>query len=113
MTKRTVAVGGGIAVAAALVGGGVAVAGGVEPGERGSLDYTQAQADRATEAALAATHGGKANSVELDDENGAVWEVEVTRTDGMTVDVRLDADYAVVVIEGDSEDEPGETGGDD
>lgn len=92
--------------AVALTFGGVAVAGG-EDGEAGSHDYTQTQADDATAAALDATGGGTANSVERDSENGAVWEVEVTRTDGSTVDVRLDADYAVVVIEGD--DDSGET----
>jgi hypothetical protein len=114
MRKRTAAIGGGIALAAALVGGGVAAAtGGFEPGEEGSHDYTQEQADRASQAALDATEGGTVNEVELDDENGATWEVEVTKTDGTTVDVRLDESYAVVVIEGDSENEPGDTGDSD
>jgi len=103
MRKRVAAIAGGVALTAALVGGGVAVAGGDEAGEQGSHDYTQAQADAATAAALEATGGGRANSVERDSENGATWEVEVTKTDGTTVDVRLDDSYAVVVIEGDSE----------
>lgn len=60
-------------------------------------------ADRASAAALAATGGGTANSVERDNEDGAVWEVEVTGTDGTTVDVRLDEALEVVVIENDSE----------
>ena len=47
--------------------------------------------------------GGTANSVERDSENGATWEVEVRRTDGSTVDVRLDEAYGVVVIEGDQD----------
>ena len=63
---------------------------------------TGRQADLATKAALEATQGGTANSVERDSENGATWEVEVTTSDG-TVDVRLDETYEVVVIEGDSE----------
>ena len=63
----------------------------------------RAHADRATAAALRLTHGGTANSVERDSENGATWEVEVTRTDGTTVDVRLDENFREVVIEGDSE----------
>ena len=50
------------------------------------------------------TKAGKANSVERDGENGATWEVEVTRTDGSTVDVRLDAGDGLVVVESDSED---------
>ena len=100
---RIAVIGGGAALAAALVGGGVAVAGGGEAGEQGSHDYTQEQADRATDAALEATGGGKANSVERDSEDGATWEVEVTKTDGNTVDVRLDDNYKLVVVEGDSE----------
>jgi Peptidase propeptide and YPEB domain len=108
--KRLAVIGGAAVAAAVLVGGGVAVAGGFAPGEEGSQDYSQQQADRATEAALAATGGGKANSVERDGENGATWEVEVTKTDGTTVDVRLDEHYAVVVIEGDSESSQDESG---
>jgi len=104
MRKRVAAVAGGVALAAALVGGGVAVAGGGEDGEQGSHDYTQGQADAATAAALEATGGGTANSIERDSESGATWEVEVTKPDGTTVDVRLDEGYAVVVIEGDTED---------
>jgi hypothetical protein len=101
MRKRTVVAGLGAVVVGTLAVGGVAVAGvGDEPG---SHDYTQQQADDATKAALAATGGGKANSVERDGENGATWEVEVTKPDGATVDVRLDEGYGVVVIEGDHE----------
>ena len=98
-TKVAVVVGGAVVIAGA-VGGGVAVA----TGDDGDVTVTGPQADRATEAALAATHGGTANSVERDGENGATWEVEVTREDGSTVDVRLDEHYRVVVIEGDHED---------
>ncbi|MDQ3356045.1 MAG: hypothetical protein M3502_04880, partial [Actinomycetota bacterium] len=61
------------------------------------------QADRATAAALETTGGGRANSVERDSENGATWEVEVTKPDGSTVDVRLDDSFKLVVEEGDSE----------
>ncbi len=111
MRKRVAVATGGAVVVAVLVGGGVAVAGGFEPGEDGSRDYTQEQADRATDAALDATGGGTANSVERDSEDGATWEVEVTKPDGTTVDVRLDQSYAVVVIEGDTED-AGEPAGD-
>lgn len=87
------------AVGIAVAGGGFAVAGSSD--DEGTLTGPQAQA--ATKAALEATGGGRANSVERDSENGATWEVEVTRTDGDTVDVRLDAAYEVVVIEGDSD----------
>ncbi len=103
MTKRRI-LGTGIAtlaVAGAVVGG-VAAAGTEDDGPA-SHSYTSEQADAATEAALDATGGGTANSVETDDENGATYEVEVTKPDGNTVDVRLDEDFEVVVIEGDGE----------
>jgi hypothetical protein len=64
---------------------------------------TGPQADSATAAALKITNGGEANAVERDSENGATWEVEVTKADGKTVDVRLDEGYGLVVIEGDSD----------
>ena len=87
----------------AVAAGGVAVAGNGDDGPI-SHRYTQEQADAATEAALEATHGGTANSVETDSENGATYEVEVTKPNGDTVDVRLDENYEVVVIEGDREE---------
>jgi hypothetical protein len=73
----------------------------------GDETVTGSNADRATAAALDATGGGSANSVERDKENGATWEVEVTKPTGDTVDVRLDENYQVVVIEGDREDANG------
>ena len=98
MRKRNVIVGGTLGVAAAVVASGAALA-----DDDGEGRVTGANADEATAAALKATGGGTANAVELDNENGATWEVEVTKKDGTTVDVRLDENYAVVVIEGDSE----------
>ena len=105
MRKRVgiAAAGIGAVAVAAVVGGGVAVAGDGDDGAA-SHRYTRSQADAATEAALEATHGGTVNSVESDSENGATYEVEVTKPDGDTVDVRLDENYQVVVIEGDGED---------
>jgi len=100
MRKKLIAAGVGVALAAGLTGGAVALAGGSDGGD-GTV--TGLDADRATAAALEATSGGQANSVERDTENGATWEVEVTRPDGTTVDVRLDDGYGVVVIEGDPE----------
>lgn len=106
MRKRVVVAAAGAGVVVAVAAGGIAVASGGDDGPA-SQQYTQKQADAATRAALEATGGGKANSVETDDENGATYEVEVTRPDGSTVDVRLDDSYQVVVIEGDSEDAGG------
>jgi uncharacterized membrane protein YkoI len=103
MRKRAAIGAAGLGLAAALAAGGVAVAGNGDDGPS-SHRYTQKQADAATEAALEATHGWTVNSVETDSENGATYEVEVTKPDGDTVDVRLDENYQVVVIEGDGED---------
>jgi uncharacterized membrane protein YkoI len=102
MRKRVVIAAVGTGAAAAVVLGGVAVATNGDDGPA-SHQYTQEQARAATKAALAATGGGTANSVETDNENGATYEVEVTKPDGNTVDVRLDENYQVVVIEGDGD----------
>ena len=102
MRKRVV-IAAGTGVVLAVAAAGVAVATGGDDDGPASHQYTQEQADAATRAALRATGGGTANSVETDSENGATYEVEVTKTDGETVDVRLDENYKVVVIEGDSD----------
>lgn len=99
MKKKMVVTGAAALLAVAATGTGVAVA----TGDDGEGTVTGPQADKATAAALEATGGGTANSVERDSENGATWEVEVTKPDGATVDVRLDEAYSVVVIEGDDE----------
>jgi hypothetical protein len=96
--KKLLIVGGAIA---ALGVGGAAVAGATGAGDPGE-NAGGPGADKARGAALAIT-GGTANSVERDGEDGATWEVEVTKPDGNTVDVRLDESYGLVVIEGDSE----------
>ena len=98
MRKRVIVA--GTVVAVALGAGGTAVAGSLADNEE---DVTGPLAERAEEAALEATGGGTANSVERDTEDGATWEVEVTKRDGSTVDVRLDEAYEVVVIEEDDE----------
>ena len=103
MRKGTLGAGAAIVLAVAVAGGGVAIA----SGDDGDANVTGPQAAAATAAALEATSGGKANSVERDGENGATWEVEVTKPNGRTVDVRLDDNYKVVVIEGDGEDANG------
>ena len=68
-------------------------------------NVTGPEAEAAVEAALVSPGGETENEVELDSEDGAVWEVEVTRPDGVTVDVRLDGDYGLVVVEVDEEEE--------
>ncbi|NYD42639.1 PepSY domain-containing protein [Nocardioides panaciterrulae] len=102
MRKRSAALAGAAGVTVAIAIGGVAAATNGDDGQI-SHQYTQQQADVAKKAALASTGGGRVNSLETDSENGATYEVEVTKPDGDTVDVRLDENYSVVVIEGDSE----------
>ena len=92
----------GVAIGAVVVAGaGVATA--LGSGDATARSATGAGADKAQAAALEITGGGTANAVERDSEDGATWEVEVTRPDGETVDVRLDAGYREVVVEDDSE----------
>src|SRR4051794_11452741 len=102
MINRKHIAAGGLVLALSAGGVGAAVASGTggDAKEQGSGPG----ADRAREGGLA-YHPGTANSVERDSENGATWEVEVTGRDGKTVDVRLDQDYKLVVIEGDSGDQ--------
>jgi len=58
---------------------------------------------RLKEAALAATGGGHVNAMERDGEKGATYEVEVAKTDGSHVDVRLDDQLNVMVVDQDGE----------
>ena len=100
---RKLVVTGVLGTVVALGAGGAALASGAaDGGDDGDVAVTGWQADRAIEAALEITGDGHANSVERDSENGATWEVEVTKPDGDTVDVRLDRGYGLVVVEGDS-----------
>jgi hypothetical protein len=108
MNRRVITIVAAVAVVVVLALGGAAwaVAGGRDDGP----SATGPQAERARAAALAITHGGTANAIERDGEDGATWEVEVTKPDGVTVDVRLDARYRLVVIDGDSEQDDGQSG---
>lgn len=104
LSRKAMIVGGSV-LALAAGGAGTAIATSND-GEGGA---TGPQADQAKAAALNITNGEHANAVERDSENGATWEVEVTKPDGNTVDVRLDQNYQLVVVEGDSESS-GDTG---
>jgi hypothetical protein len=107
LNRRLLMIVAGIAVLAALALGGVAIAGSTGVFDDGDAQLTGPSADQAKAAALKITGGGKANAVERDSEDGATYEVEVTRPDGKTVDVRLDASYNRVAVEGDSEEDDG------
>ena len=87
--KRRTKIGAGAAVLAAVALGGAAIA-----GAGGAFDdetpLEGSELAKASAAALRATGGGTVNETERDSEQGATYEVEVTRPDGSTVDVRLD-----------------------
>lgn len=89
-----------LVLAAGLAGVGRAVGG----GDDGDQNVSGPAADRARAAAIDVIPGGKVNAVERDSEQGATWEVEITRPDGKTVDVRLDANYKQVGVDSDSEE---------
>jgi uncharacterized membrane protein YkoI len=101
MRKRTIGAIIGAAVLATGLASGVALAS--NGGDDGENTVTGPDRDKAVAAALQETGGTKANAVERDSEDGAVWEVEVAKADGSTVDVRLDGNFHVVVVEPDSE----------
>jgi hypothetical protein len=109
MSKRIKQILALVAGLAALALGGAAISTAASDDDpRGERDEPEASvtgsgAEAAQRAALDVTNGGTANSVERDSENGARWEVEVTKPDGATVDVRLDERRELVVVEGDSE----------
>jgi len=89
-----------VAGLAALALGGAALAG----ASSGSDNLSGSTYDRAEKAALAETGGGKVTDTERDSENGATYEVEVTKDGGGQVDVRLDDQFKVVAAEPDHED---------
>jgi hypothetical protein len=93
--RRVILVVGAVVATGALAWGAVAYATG-----ESEQKATGPKADRASAAALDATGGGTATSVELDGEHGATWEVEVTKLDGSRVDVSVDANFKVVHLEG-------------
>ena len=94
-------------VIAAAAGGGAAIAGATGEGDRedGGPDraITGSALDRASEAALKATGGGKVTETEAGDEE-SYYEVEVTKADGSEVDVQLDRGFDVVGSNTDHED---------
>ena len=91
-----------VAVLAAAALGGAALAGATSGGDD-ERALTGSTLDRASQAALAETGGGKVTGSERDSEDGATYEVEVTK-DGRQVDVRLDDRFKVLKVEADHED---------
>ena len=97
------------AVLVLVVGGAaIAVASGEDEGvaddDATEQSINGADLERASEAALDYTGGGRVTDSEVGDEE-SYYEVEVTRQDGSQVDVQLDRDFEVVGSEG---DDPGD-----
>jgi uncharacterized membrane protein YkoI len=111
MNRRKLTILAGVLVVLVLALAGATIARATGAWDDGDVQLKGPQAERAKAAALRFTGGGRVNAVERDSENGATYEVEVTKTDGSTVDVRLDGAFKLVVIEGDSEtDDSGSDG---
>jgi uncharacterized membrane protein YkoI len=110
MRRRVTLIAVGAVAVAAVVLGGAAVADARQGDDGEPLRGTTLE--RATAVALNAAGGGRVTETEHDSEDGATYEVEVTKSDGSQVDVRLDGAFNVVVVEGDREeandDESGE-----
>ncbi len=102
--KRVLA--GAAAVALLTLGaGGVAYAGDGDA-------ISGPDAEKAKEAALAHTNGGRVTDTEVGDEEG-YYEVEVTRDDGSQTDVHLDRDLDVVSSHADDQGPDDDDGSDD
>jgi uncharacterized membrane protein YkoI len=100
------------AVAAAVAAGAgvAAAAGGAEDAAEGpDTPLTGSSLQRAEDAALAETGGGRVTGTEVGDEE-SYYEVEVTLDDGRQVDVQLDENFEVAGRSADNEDSDG--GGD-
>jgi uncharacterized membrane protein YkoI len=102
ISKKKAAALGGVTVVAALGVAGAAIGSSDDDGS--DQPITGSALQKASEAALAETGGGKVTETEVDDEESK-YEVEVTLEDGSQVDVQLDENFNVVGSEGDSEDE--------
>ena len=89
-------------VGVAAIGGGVALAAGGGDDDATEAPITGEELDRASDAALEHTGGGRVTETEKGDEE-SLYEVEVTLDDGSQVDVQLDADFEVVSDERDSD----------
>jgi uncharacterized membrane protein YkoI len=79
---------------------GIAVASGDD--DATETPITGADLQRASEAALASTGGGKVTGTEVGDEE-SYYEVEVTLDDGSQVDVQLDRSFNVAGSEADGD----------
>jgi uncharacterized membrane protein YkoI len=106
--RKFIAIGVAVLALAAIGGGGAVIA---QSGDDDEGPITGDALDRASEAALEHTGGGRVTDTEVGDEE-SYYEVEVTLEDGSQVDVQLDEAFNVVGDEAESGDED-EGGADD
>jgi hypothetical protein len=99
ISRKSAVVAGVVVVVGAGGVGAAAASGG--PTEGPDVPITGAALQRASEAALAQTGGGRVTGSEVGDEE-SYYQVEVTLDNGHQVDVQLDEDFEVVGHETDS-----------
>jgi uncharacterized membrane protein YkoI len=97
-----------IVLAVGAIATGIGVAAG---GDDDAPPITGTALERASDAALAHTGGGRVTETEAGDEEGA-YEVEVTLADGSQVDVHLDASFDVIGDEADGSNDDEQDGDD-
>jgi uncharacterized membrane protein YkoI len=95
-----------LVLAVAAVTAGIAVGAGGDDDDAPPITGTALE--RASDAALAHTGGGRVTETEAGDEEGA-YEVEVTLADGSQVDVHLDSSFAVIGDEADGNESENES----
>ena len=91
------------ALVAVLGAAGAAVAGGADDADDADAPITGSALDQASRAALPTPAAAESAIPKGDEES--LYEVEVTLPDGSQVDVQLDADFAVVGQDADSEND--------
>ena len=102
-TKKTAGIAAAI-LAALIVGGSAAgIAATRAMDDDGDTPITGPALERASQAALEYTGGGRVTGTEVGDEE-SLYEVEVTRDDGSQIDVQLDENFHVVGDKVDRED---------
>jgi uncharacterized membrane protein YkoI len=108
--RTTIFIVAGAAVVAAATVGTVVAAGTFD--DENQQPITGDALAKASAAALAYTGQGRVTETEIHDEE-SYYQVEVTLDNGKQVDVQLDQNFHVVKGQPDSENEPGDSAGDD
>jgi len=97
--RKRVGIVAAVVLALGAVTGGIAIAGGAGDDDK---PLTGSSLDRASDAALKHTGGGKVIETEVGDD-GAAYGVEVRLDDGSVVEVNLNSDYSVIGQEADDD----------